>query len=113
MKLKEKSVSSVSGVRSEFVYFVFLFCILYFYFRDLSAEVRGERGERDVSERAPERFGVNDFEIKCGEESQFGRGGTEVVVNECEFVIGIGLEVEEFIGEIVRGGANLSRRFVG
>lgn len=113
MKVKEKSVSSVSGVRSEFVYLYFYLCILYFYFRDLSAEVRGERGERDVGERAPERFGVNDFEIKCGEESQFGRGGTEVIMNECEFVISIGLEVEEFICEIVRGGANLIRRFVG
>jgi hypothetical protein len=37
----------------------------------------------------------------------------EIGMNECEFMVGIGLEVEEFVGEVVGGGANLSWIFIG
>ena len=59
-----------------------------------------EGGESDCSEGASVVFeNVDEFEIQSVKEECFGRGGAEVGMNECEFRIGISLEVEEFIGE--------------
>ena len=37
---------------------------------------------------------IDEFEVENGEEGNFGRCGVKVLVNECEFMVGIGLEVE-------------------
>ena len=44
---------------------------------------------------------VCDFEIKGGKECEFRRSGMKVVVNEGEFMVGIGFEVEEFLRKVV------------
>lgn len=46
---------------------------------------------------------VCDFEIKGGKECEFRRSGMKVVVNEREFIVGIGFEVEEFMREVMCG----------
>ena len=46
---------------------------------------------------------VCDFEIKGGKECEFRRSGMKVVVNEGEFIVSIGFEVEKFMREVMYG----------
>ena len=55
---------------------------------------------------------MNEFEVKRGMEECIGRGGVEVGMNEREFVISIGLEEEEFMGEVLRERVNLNKRSI-
>ena len=69
---------------------------------ELSSQLRSERREASVVEIQRRRFkNVDEFEVQSVEECDFGRGGVEVGMNECEFVIGITLEIEEFKCEVM------------
>ncbi len=79
--------------------------------RSLSAKGVGvvERREASVSVRCVRWFeNVDKFEIKHVKEVDFGRSGFEVRMNECEFMVGISLEIEKFIREVMSGGAIFS-----
>jgi len=71
-----------------------------------ASELRVEQREASVSVRGVRWFkNVDKFEIKHGKERDFGRTGFEVGMNECEFMVGISLEIEKFIREVMSGGA--------
>ena len=63
--------------------------------------MRSERSEASVGVRGGVRFEVHKFEINSGEESQFGRSGMEIGMNNVKFRICIGFEIEEFKREIM------------
>ncbi len=68
-----------------------------------------ERREASVSVRCVRWFeNVDKFEIKHVKERDFGRSGFEVRMNECEFMVGISLEIEKFICEVMSGVAIFS-----
>ena len=63
--------------------------------------MRSERSEASVGVRGGVRFEVHKFEINSGEESQFGRSGMEIGMNNVKFRICIGFEIEKFKREIM------------